>query len=45
MSGMANDEHVKMLTQGADVWNAWREENPDVKPDLEALYLSEACAN
>lgn len=24
---MANEEHVKILKQGVDVWNKWREEN------------------
>jgi len=32
---MANPEHVKILKQGAEVWNKWREINPDIKPDLE----------
>jgi hypothetical protein len=31
---MANDEHVAMLKKGVDAWNAWREENPDIRPDL-----------
>ena len=31
---MANPEHVKILKQGVEVWNKWREENDDVKPDL-----------
>ena len=31
---MANPEHVKILKQGVEVWNRWREENPDVKPDF-----------
>jgi len=36
---MANEEHVKILKQGAEVWNKWREENRDVKPDLRAANL------
>ncbi|MCB2193127.1 MAG: toll/interleukin-1 receptor domain-containing protein [Deltaproteobacteria bacterium] len=31
---MANQEHVKILKQGVEVWNRWREENPDIRPDL-----------
>ena len=26
---MANPEHLKILKQGVEVWNKWREENPD----------------
>ena len=31
---MANEEHLKILEQGVDVWNKWREENPNITPDL-----------
>ena len=31
---MANPEHLEILNQGVEVWNKWREENPDVVPDL-----------
>jgi uncharacterized protein YjbI with pentapeptide repeats len=31
---MANDEHVAILKQGVAAWNAWRKENPDLRPDL-----------
>jgi uncharacterized protein YjbI with pentapeptide repeats len=31
---MANPEHVKIIRQGADVWNQWRTEHPTIKPDL-----------
>jgi uncharacterized protein YjbI with pentapeptide repeats len=31
---MANTEHLDILRQGVEVWNKWREENPDLKPDL-----------
>jgi len=32
---MANDEHVAILKKGVDAWNAWRDENPDIRyPDL-----------
>ena len=39
---MANEEQVKILKQGAETWNKWREENRDVKPDLYRADLSEA---
>jgi Pentapeptide repeats (8 copies) len=31
---MANDEHVALLKQGVEAWNAWRDENPDIRPGL-----------
>jgi len=31
---MANQEHVKIIKLGADHWNDWRVENPDIVPDL-----------
>jgi hypothetical protein len=31
---MANEEHLAILRKGVDVWNAWREANPGVWPDL-----------
>lgn len=31
---MGNAEHVKLLKQGTSVWNMWRTENPEIKPDL-----------
>ena len=31
---MAKREHVEKLKSGVDQWNKWREENPDIKPDL-----------
>jgi uncharacterized protein YjbI with pentapeptide repeats len=33
-AAMANDEHVALLKQGVGAWNGWREENPDIDPDL-----------
>ena len=39
---MANDEHVALLKQGVAAWNAWRDENPDIRPDLSGANLSEA---
>jgi len=31
---MANDEHVAILKKGVAAWNAWRDENPDIRLDL-----------
>lgn len=39
---MANEEHLKILKQGVEVWNQWRKEYPDVKPDLSKVDLSKA---
>jgi hypothetical protein len=39
---MANDEHVALLKQGVGAWNAWRHENPNIRPDLTGADLFEA---
>ncbi len=39
---MANPEHLKILKQGVEVWNRWREENPEVAPDLNEVNLPKA---
>ena len=39
---MANEEQVKILKRGMEVWNRWREQNPDVRPDLIWAHLSGA---
>jgi uncharacterized protein YjbI with pentapeptide repeats len=39
---MANEEQLSILKQGVDVWNKWREENPDVGIDLRDANLKEA---
>ena len=36
---MANEEHLKLIKQGVDIWNAWREKNPEVCPDLSQADL------
>jgi uncharacterized protein YjbI with pentapeptide repeats len=36
---MANEEHLAILKQGVEVWNRWREENPDIRPDLRGADL------
>jgi uncharacterized protein YjbI with pentapeptide repeats len=37
---MADSEHIKILKQGVDAWNRWRDENPKVRPDLSYADLS-----
>jgi uncharacterized protein YjbI with pentapeptide repeats len=39
---MANQEHLKILKQGVEVWNKWREEHPDIQPDLNGAILTKA---
>jgi hypothetical protein len=36
---MANDQHVALLKKGVAAWNAWRDENPDIRPDLGGANL------
>lgn len=31
---MSNPAHIDIFKQGPTVWNTWREENPNIKPDL-----------
>jgi uncharacterized protein YjbI with pentapeptide repeats len=39
---MAKRKHLKILRQQVAVWNRWRVENPDVRPDLGGAILYEA---
>jgi uncharacterized protein YjbI with pentapeptide repeats len=39
---MAKKEHLRILKQGPDVWDKWKESNPEVKPDLTEANLSGA---
>jgi uncharacterized protein YjbI with pentapeptide repeats len=37
---VANPEHVEILKQGVEVWNKWRNKNPNIEPDLrEASFV------
>jgi hypothetical protein len=38
-SRMANPEHLKVLKQGAVVWNEWRQDNPEARPNLRKAEL------
>lgn len=42
---MANQEHLTILRQRTGVWNRWREENPNIRPDLTAARLVDARLN
>jgi hypothetical protein len=39
---MANPEHLQILERGVEAWNAWREHNEDMRPDLNKAGLFEA---
>jgi uncharacterized protein YjbI with pentapeptide repeats len=39
---MANAEHLELLQQGVDVWNARRQQEPSISPDLSRANLGEA---
>jgi uncharacterized protein YjbI with pentapeptide repeats len=39
---MANEEHLRILERGMRLWNRWREESPDIRPDLSGADLSRA---
>ena len=36
---MANAEHVNILKQGVEVWNKWRDDNPEIIPSLSGADL------
>jgi hypothetical protein len=36
---MANQKHGDVLRQGVEIWNQWREEHPDIQPDLNNANL------
>src|SRR5262249_34255364 len=39
---MANEAHVAILKKGVAAWNAWRDENTNIRPDLYRADLREA---
>jgi uncharacterized protein YjbI with pentapeptide repeats len=39
---MANPDHIAQLKKGVEAWNAWREDNPDIRPDLSQANLGGA---
>jgi len=36
---MANSEHLKTLRQGIEAWNQWRQDQPQIHPDLRGANL------
>jgi uncharacterized protein YjbI with pentapeptide repeats len=40
---MANDDHIAQLEKGVASWNAWRNENLDIRPDLSGANLTKAA--
>jgi uncharacterized protein YjbI with pentapeptide repeats len=40
-ANMANEEHLKLLHQGVQAWNNWRNTYPDVQPDLQEAHLTD----
>ena len=39
---MADEEQVRILREGVGAWNRWREQHPDVRPDLKKADLGGA---
>jgi hypothetical protein len=39
---MTDNDYLSLIEQGVEAWNRWREDNPEVKPDLSRAYLFEA---
>jgi uncharacterized protein YjbI with pentapeptide repeats len=39
---MANHKHVEIITRGVVAWNQWREQDPDIKPNLGGINLFQA---
>jgi uncharacterized protein YjbI with pentapeptide repeats len=39
---VANPDHLELLQQGVDVWNAWRAKEPSIRPDLRGADLTAA---
>lgn len=36
---MASPDHLEILAEGADAWNAWRRSHPEVTPDLSRKWF------
>ena len=37
---MANPEHLVKLKEGVEVWNQWRQQNPDIRPNFHSGDLT-----
>lgn len=42
---MANQEHQAIFQQGVEVWNQWRKEHHDIRPDLSGIDFTSAHLN
>jgi hypothetical protein len=47
---MANEQHLKLINEAIEkhdiaIWNKWRQENPDIRPDLSGADLRETDLN
>ncbi len=42
---MPNQTHLEMINQGVEAWNKWREENPEIEPDLSDVDFSNLKLN
>ena len=38
---MAIPEHIEIFKKGPQYWNAWRDKNPDIRPDLSDINFEE----
>ncbi len=38
---MGNQQHLALLRHGNDTWNPWRQEHPEIQPDLNGANLTE----
>lgn len=38
---MANENHLKLIQEGATVWNHWRKQFPNIRPDLRGADLQQ----
>jgi uncharacterized protein YjbI with pentapeptide repeats len=39
---VADEEHLKIIRQGVEIWNEWRQRNPGLTPNLSGADLSDA---
>src|SRR5579862_8078341 len=40
---LANQQQLDLLKQNVHTWNQWRQEHPDIRPDLSGSDLAWAC--
>ena len=41
VNDMAKPEHLAILKQGREVWNQWRVDAPDIRPDLSGVNFNQ----